>query len=219
MFIGHIAVALSAKRLVPQVCLGTWVAAALFVDLLWPFFLLLGWERVEIDPGNTPFTPLAFVDYPWTHSLAMALAWSGAFAAVHFAARRNTRAAAWLALAVFSHWILDWVSHRPDLALYPGSDVKLGLGLWYSVPGTIAVETALFAAAVALYARATGASGRGRIALPVFVTFLLAMYASNILGPPPPSARALAFFALFAWLLVVWAWWVDKRRAPRNSTA
>ena len=58
MFIGHFAVAFSAKKFAPRSSLAVLIAAALFSDMLWPVFLLLGWERARIDPGNTRFTPL-----------------------------------------------------------------------------------------------------------------------------------------------------------------
>ena len=75
MFLGHYAVALAAKRAAPQTNLGVLIAAAQFIDLLWPVFLLIGVEHVRIAPGNTAFTPLAFDDYPISHSLAMSCVW------------------------------------------------------------------------------------------------------------------------------------------------
>ena len=77
MFIGHFGAGLTAKRFTPYTSLGTLVVAVQLLDLLWPTFLMLGIERVRIDPGNTRVTPLAFDYYPWTHSLAMAVVWAG----------------------------------------------------------------------------------------------------------------------------------------------
>ena len=80
MFVGHLAVALGAKRAAPRVPLAVLVAAAFALDLLWPLMLLAGIESVRIDPGNTAFTPLAFDHYPWSHSLATVLggaSWAG----------------------------------------------------------------------------------------------------------------------------------------------
>ena len=76
MFVGHVAVALSAKRIEPRLSLGALVAAACGLDLLWPVLVLLGIEVVHVDPGNTAFTPLDFVSYPWSHSLLMAVVWA-----------------------------------------------------------------------------------------------------------------------------------------------
>ena len=111
MFIGHAAVALAAKPLLARVNLALPLAAAFWVDMVWPVFLLLGVEEVRIDPGNTAFTPLDFVHYPWTHSLAAAIAWSFFFFLIFI--RSGKRDAAILGLLVFSHWVLDAISHRP----------------------------------------------------------------------------------------------------------
>jgi membrane-bound metal-dependent hydrolase YbcI (DUF457 family) len=214
MFIGHAAVGLASKRVAPKVGLGWLVAAPLFLDLLWPIFLLLGIESVTIDPGNTVVTPLDLHDYPYTHSLATSLAWSVGFALVYYLVRKDQKGALILAAGVFSHWILDWITHRPDMPLYPGSETRVGLGLWNSLPGTLVVELAMFAGAVYLYARATRPRDRtGSIAWWAFVAFLLVSYVSAIFGPPPPDENIMAWVALTQWLLVAWAAWIDRHRA------
>src|SRR5512140_2569440 len=143
MFIGHFAVGLATKRLAPRTSLGTLFAAAQLLDLVWPVLVLLGLEEVRVDPGNTAFTPLDFVSYPWTHSLLMAFAWAAAFAFVYRSLRRCPLGA-WVGGAlVLSHWVLDFLTNRPDLSLAPGA-AKVGLGLWYSVPGTLVAEGTLF---------------------------------------------------------------------------
>jgi membrane-bound metal-dependent hydrolase YbcI (DUF457 family) len=190
------------------------MAAPQTLDLLWPIFLLLGLERVRIDPGNTAVTPLAFDSYPYSHSLVMAIVWAAIFAVAYFARTKLFRAAGLIALAVVSHWILDWITHRPDLPIAPWSGTKVGLGLWNSVAGTILVESAMFAAGVWTYARATRARDRmGRVNFWVYVAALAAMYIGNIVGPPPPDVRSLAIVALGVWLLPLWAEWIDRHRA------
>ncbi|MFP5245801.1 MAG: metal-dependent hydrolase, partial [Thermoanaerobaculia bacterium] len=165
MFIGHHAASLAAKRIAPAVSLGTLFAASMLIDLLWPVFLLLGIEHVRIAPGNTAFTPLDFYDYPITHSLLAVLGWSVAAAVVYRAMRKSWGDAIVVGALVLSHWLLDFLTHRPDLPLWPGGP-KAGLGLWNSVPGTIAVEVTLFVIGLALYLRATVARDRiGSIAL------------------------------------------------------
>ena len=120
MFIGHFAVGLAAKKFAPRTSLAVLLAAPLLSDFLWPLFLLLGWERARIDPGNTRFTPLDLAYYPWSHSLLMCTAWATAFAlAYHLAASYwPGTMAVWA--GVVSHWLLDWVTHRPDMPPYPG---------------------------------------------------------------------------------------------------
>ena len=212
MFLGHFAVAMAAKKAAPRPSLGTLVMAALFADGLWPVFLLLGWEEVKIAPGITAVTPLDFVSYPWSHSMAFDLIWAALFAAVYFLMRRDGRGAAWLALLVLSHWVLDWVAHRPDMPLWPGS-LRVGLGLWYSMPATLVVELVMFALGVWIYASITRARDRvGVYSLWGFIVLLAILYFAAVFGPPPPSVTALAISALAGWLFVAWCYWIDRHR-------
>lgn len=212
MFIGHAALALAAKPLVPRVSLAALLVATYWLDIVWPVLLLAGVEQVRIDPGNTAFTPLDFVHYPWTHSLAAAIGWSVLLGLA--CSRLGKRAALVLALLVLSHWVLDFVSHRADLPLWPGSTTTVGLGLWNSVPATILVECVLFAMGAWVYARSTPARDRtGRFAYWGLVAFLLALYFANAFGPPPPSVTAIAGAGIAgAALFAVWAWWADRHR-------
>ncbi len=217
MFIGHFAVGFASKRAAPRASLGVLMAAPLFLDLLWPIFLIAGVESVRIEPGNTAVTPLDLHDYPWSHSLATSLAWSAVFAAAFWAATRYARGAVVLAVGVFSHFVLDFVTHRPDMPLYPGSPISVGLGLWNSRPATLAVELALFVVGVAIYARTTRAiNRRGAVALWTLVGFLLLFYAANMFGPPPPSVDVIKYGGLTGWLFVPWAWWIDRNRVTRG---
>jgi membrane-bound metal-dependent hydrolase YbcI (DUF457 family) len=219
MFIGHFAVALASKRLSPRTSLGTLFAAAQLLDLIWPVLVLLGVETVRIDPGNTAFTPLDFTSYPWTHSLLMALVWAAVFALAYRARTRSARGAWVTGGLVLSHWLLDLATHRPDLPLAPGA-VRVGLGLWGSVPATILVEGGLFLAGVYLYWKSTRPRNRvGAFAFWSLVVFLIAIYAANILGPPPPSDRAIGAAGLALWLFVLWAAWADRNRAPAAREA
>ena len=218
MFIGHFAVGFASKRAAPRASLGVLMAAPLFLDLLWPIFLIAGVESVRIEPGNTAVTPLDLHDYPWSHSLATSLAWSAVLAAAFWAATRYARGAVVIAVGVFSHFALDFVTHRPDLPLYPGSPISVGLGLWNSRPATLAVECALFVVGVAVYARATRAiNRRGAVALWTLVGFLLLFYAANMFGPPPPSVDVIKYGGLTGWLFVPWAWWIDRNRVTRAA--
>ena len=212
MFIGHHAAALAAKRVAPRVSLGTLFAAALLVDLIWPVLLLLGLEHVRIAPGITAFTPLDFYDYPITHSLLAVLGWSVAAAVLYRLLRKSTPDALVVGAAVLSHWVLDFVTHRPDLPLWPGGP-KVGLGLWQSVPGTIVVEVSIFLVTLAMYLRMTRARDRtGSIALWTLVAFLAVVYAANLASPPPPDANAIGWVGLAQWLFVPWGAWIDRHR-------
>ena len=215
MFIGHPACGFAAKRLTPGTSLGWLVLAPFFLDILWPVFLLLGVEHVKIDPGNTAVTPLDFYDYPWSHSLLMALVWSIALGAIYWLVARNKRGAWVIGALVLSHWVLDFVTHRPDLPLYPGGP-KVGLGLWNSIAGTVAVEGAIFIAAVAIYVRLTRGHDRvGRIGWWALVGLLSLIYIANFVSPPPPDVRSIAMVGLLLMLFPLWAWWADRHRDVR----
>jgi membrane-bound metal-dependent hydrolase YbcI (DUF457 family) len=216
VFIGHFAVGFASKRAAPRASLGVLMAAPLFLDLLWPIFLIGGIESVRIEPNPNRFLILDLHDFPWSHSLVTSLAWSAVFATAFWAATRYGRGAMVLAFAVFSHWLLDFVTHRPDLPLYPGSGKSVGLGLWNDPTATMAIEAAMFVLGVAVYARTTRATNwRGHLALWSLVLLLAAFYAMVCFGPPPSNVPFVKYGALIAWLFVPWAWWIDRNREIR----
>ena len=220
MFLGHFGMGFAAKRHAPRASLGTLFAAAQFVDLLWPTLLLLGVERVAIAPGNTVVTPLDFAYYPFSHSLLAVVGWAALVGGGYLALRGARREALVLALLVISHWVLDAVVHRPDLPLTPFGETRIGLGLWNSLPATVLVETPLFFLGCWLYARATRPLDRaGRWGLWGLVAFLLLIQAGNLFGDPPPSVTAIAWVGQAQWLLVLWAYWVDRHREVRASVS
>ena len=155
MFIGHAAVALAAKPLLPRVNLALPLAAAFWVDMVWPVFLLFGIEQVKIDPGNTAFTPL---------------------------------------------------------------DFAIGFGLWNSVPATMLVECAMFAAGIWIYVRAAPARDRtGTWAFWGLIGFLAIAYLGNAFGPPPPHVSAIAIAGIAGGVLfTAWAWWADRHRGRKT---
>lgn len=221
MFIGHFAVGFAAKRAAPTVSLGMFFLAAQLADLVWPNLLLLGIERVEIDPGNTAFTPLNFVSYPYSHSLVAMIGWGLAAALAYGLWRRaSTRAAAIIFLVVLSHWVLDVVTHRPDMPLTVSGSLRVGLGLWNSVPATVVVEALMLVVGLTVYVRATRAPDRaGSLGLWSLVGFLVLINIANLLGPPPPSPAAVAWTVQAMWLIVLWGFWVDRRRQARGGRA
>jgi hypothetical protein len=214
MFIGHIALGLAGKRAAPTVSLATWLTSVQLVDLLWPIFLLAGLEHVRIAPGITRFTPLDFYDYPITHSLVGSAAWAVVFGSGCLLVYRNVRIALLLAAGVVSHWVLDVISHRPDMPVLPRGPY-IGLGLWNSVTATLVVELAMFAIGVALYVRGGGA-GRRRLSFWLLMAFALVAYLGAAFGPPPPDVRTLAWSALMGWLLVPWTWFADRERTANQ---
>jgi membrane-bound metal-dependent hydrolase YbcI (DUF457 family) len=217
MFIGHFAVGFAAKRVAPSTPLGWLVLAPIFLDVLWPVFVLTGIEHAAIVPGITAFVPLDLYDMPWSHSLAMAIVWSAVLALAYRMRHTDRRGAIVIAAGVFSHWVLDWVTHRPDMGIAPGIEHRVGLALWNSIPGSMITELAIVAASIASYVRATRPIDRaGRWGLVAIVAFLLVAYLATAFGPLPPSMRAVTIGSLVATAIVVGsAAWIEHHRAPR----
>jgi len=217
MFVGHFAVALAAKKVTPRLSLPLLFAAVQFLDLLWPVFILLGVEHARVTPGFAAASPLDLYDFPISHSLVTSLGWSVLFASPLLIKRRVTEAAV-LAACVFSHFILDFVSHTPDMPLYPGGHAKFGLGMWNSLGATLAIEGGLFVAGIAIYLRATQAASRaGAVGFAVLMVILAASWLSSALAPPPPSIKAVAATIGVAIPVILGAaWLIDRRRLPRT---
>jgi len=221
VFLGHFAIAFAAKKAAPEVSLGTLFIAGELADLLWPVFFLLGVEDFEIRPGITAVTPFEFTHYPYSHSLLALLGWAIGFAGAYaIACGARLRVVVVLAATVLSHWILDVLTHISDMPVTIHGELRLGLGLWNSITGTLLVELLMFAAGLFLYARATRALDRtGRVALWLLAAFLVVIYIGSVFGPPPPSKIALALTGLAMWMLIAWAYWVDRHRQPISAVS
>ena len=210
MFVGHFAAALGAKKVEPRVPLWALVAAALGLDLVFSILLPLGLESVRISPGDTAFTNLAFYWYPWSHSLLAALGWAGFAALAGRGLFGSWRAGALLGGLAMSHWVLDFVTHRPDLALWPAGPL-VGLGLWNSVVGTILVEGGLVVAGFWLYWRAVSTGGQAKLwSLGILVALMGLIGVAGIWSPPPPTERAVAWVMPWIWLIPAWALWIER---------
>jgi hypothetical protein len=217
MFVGHFALGFAAKRAAPRMPLPLFVIACQLADILWPAFVAIGVERVAIVPGVTAFTPLDFVAYPYSHSLVALCLWGIVLGSACWLSGVAGRVSLLVGGLVVSHWLLDFVAHRPDMPLYPGSALY-GLGLWNSVAATLLVELPLFAIGVWLYATATRARDSvGRWSFAALVVFLLIVYFASAFGGPPPSVTAIAVAGLAgAIIIAVWSWWMDRHREPMS---
>lgn len=213
MFIGHYGVGLAAKKWDKKPSLGTYFIACQFMDLLWPVFLLLGIEKVEIVQSNNPFLSLNFISYPYSHSLLGAIFWSVLFGAIYYLIRKDVRSSIILGLVVVSHWILDFIVHIPDLQIIPWSSLRVGLGLWNSVVFAVIIEGLIFFIGFYFYLKSTKSKNkRGQIGLWGLIIFLSVIYVLNLIGPPPPSVQAIAYAGLSQWIIVIWAYWVNSNR-------
>jgi hypothetical protein len=220
MFVGHYGVSFAAKRAAPTVPLWALFIAVQLLDVFWAPFILLGIEKARIVPGITASNPLDLYYMPYTHSLVAAILWSaGAFLVYRLVAPRGPAGAAALVvgLAVLSHWMLDFLVHRPDLPLYDDT-AKVGLGLW-NVPGVaFALEAALLFGGMWLY---FGTGVVRRLPMLVFGLVMLGIQAYVFFGPPPASDKAAAWTALGAYAVfaAVAARLEGPSRASRTGAA
>src|SRR5213592_2119109 len=177
MFVGHYGVSFAAKKAEPSIPLWVLFIAVQLLDVLWAPFVLLGLEKVRIVPGITASNPLDLYYMPYTHSLVAAIGWSVLAALVYRVAAPsgNKRAATVIGGAVFSHWVLDLLVHRPDLPLYDNT-AKVGLGLWNVPAIAIGLEAVL-----------------------LFGVIMLAIQAYVFFGPPPASDKVAAATAMIAY--------------------
>src|SRR5437762_7049579 len=212
MFVGHYGPSFAAKALKRPIPLWVLFLAVQLLDVCWSIFVLLGIEKVRIVPGITASNPLDLYYMPYTHGLLAAVGWSVvAFLAYRFAVRSAPpRAAVIVGLAVFSHWVLDFLVHRPDLPLYDNT-AKVGLGLWNLPAVALGLEALLLFGAMWLYLRHTAR----RTAMLVFGVIMLGIQAYVFFGPPPASDKAAAATALIAYAvfaLVIRA--LERRTVP-----
>ena len=226
MFIGHYAVGFAAKKWAPKTSLGILVAASIWLDLAWPFFLLFGLENFRITPGITKLVPFEFYDYPLSHSLVMALAWGVLWAVIYLAAsKQDFRGAVVVGALVVSHWVLDLFVHKSDLPLLPAEVTvgwapahKYGFDLWDHPYLAIPLEVALFVAGIWLYLKSTKAlDDIGRVAFWALAVVLAATYAWSFTSTPPNNAQGPHIVAMMGFsqlFFVAWAYWIDDHRKP-----
>lgn len=218
MFAGHIGAGLALARGERRMNPAGFVFAALLLDAVLWLLVLAGVEHVAIPPDFTQRHQPEFT-FPWSHGVAGALAWSTLAAAVAWLAmarlgRARGRAAGLVGLAVFSHWLLDALVHRPELPLLGQDSLMVGLALWDSMPLALGIESLLAIGGLALWLRESDlGSGRRSAAIVLMLLLLGFTIAGMTLAPPPPSVQAMAASSLLALLLVcVLFAWVGRRR-------
>jgi len=216
MFVGHYGPSLAAKAMYKSIPLWVLFLAVQLVDVVWSILVMLGIEKVRIVPGITATNPLDLYYMPYTHSLLAAVLWSIVAVVLY---RFAPKISGWMTagivgLAVFSHWILDLLVHRPDLPLYDNT-AKVGLGLWNFPVTAFLLEVALLFGGMYVYFKATKPVSRGgRYGMIIFGIVMLAVQASVFFGPPPPSGKAVAAMALFSYLAFAGvAYWMEAKRA------
>jgi hypothetical protein len=214
MFIGHYAAALVLRPLKKSPSLPVLFVGVQLMDILFFSFVLAGTESLRLTPGITAMNPLDLYNMPFSHGLAGVLIQSAMFGLLVAALMGDgQRIVGGLiaGMAVFSHWILDVITHRPDMMLF-------GAGLWNYPFAAIVVETLVIVSAFALFAAATRPrDGAGRWSLAVMAIAMVGLQCVNWFGPAPNplttsldfvAAQGLAAYAIFIGLAV----WVERAR-------
>jgi membrane-bound metal-dependent hydrolase YbcI (DUF457 family) len=200
MLAGHYSAAFLAKTAAPRTPLWVLALAVQLVDVLWAGFVLMGIERLRLDP-TLPSNPLVLEHMPYTHSLLGTLLWAGV---AGFAGWRvlGSAAAAWaVSAAVASHWLLDVIVHRPDMTLW-GAEPKLGLGIWNHPAAALALELGLLIGAAGVCLRSGSISASRRRAVLAGVAVLAVLQLATTLAPPALGPSGVAWTALLTFGLV-----------------
>jgi hypothetical protein len=210
---GHYSAAFLAKAAAPRTPLWLLALAVQLVDVLFAVLVLLGVERVRLDP-SLPSNPLVLEHMPYTHSLAATLVWAAlAGLAVR---RRFGAAAAWaVAAAVASHWLLDLVVHRPDLTLF-GTEPKLGLGLWNFPAAAFGIELGLLLTSALSCLRTGALPAGGRRGVLVLVAALAGVQLATLVAPPALGPNGIVVGLLVLVAAVAWGARRIERAAPHS---
>jgi membrane-bound metal-dependent hydrolase YbcI (DUF457 family) len=217
MFTGHYAPGAALKPLTPKVPLWHYFVAVQFLDFLWAAIIITGIEKARIVPGFLEASDLDLYFMPYTHSLAAAALWA-LFGTLAYGFIINRAAslpgAILIGAAIFSHWVADLIVHSKDLALYPGSDLKFGFGVWSSIWISKGLELGLFLAGFILYVGGTSPrNAAGRIAPYVVIAVLIGTEVYAAIGEPPTDIKAFALLALVSYVVIAaLAFWLDRTR-------
>jgi hypothetical protein len=217
MFVGHYGVSFAAKRADRSIPLWVLFIAVQFLDVLWAPLVLLGIEKVRIVPGITASNPLDLYYMPYSHSLVAAIGWSVVGAAAYQLLARPSalRSSVIVGIAVFSHWVLDFIVHRPDLPLCDNT-AKVGLGLWNAPAVALALEALLLLGGIWLCFRDQLSRAIGTF---VFGALMIVLQTYIFFGPPPVSDKAAASTAIIAYaVLALVIWWLQDRKTTDRTT-
>jgi hypothetical protein len=216
MLAGHVGAALAIGRAERRVNVGAFILAAVLLDVVLWVLVLLGSESVTI-PADFADTHQARFVFPYSHSLLAGIGWSALAGVAAFfwyphLAPAKARAAALIAAAVFSHWLLDALVHAPELPIAGADSAKVGLGLWDTMPVAIAVEAIIAVAGLCLFVAGASLSRARKVGLSVLCLLVLALTVAGMtVAPPPPSATAMAASALVTLAVIcVLAGWLGK---------
>jgi len=115
---GHLAIGFAAKRFAPRIPLIVLLVTAYAIDLLYFLFMAIGIESVEYSP--------------WSHSLIMAVAWSGLALLITLMITKSFRSALVIGLVLISHWVLDFIVWDNMLIIFDDG-LRVGIGLFNAI--------------------------------------------------------------------------------------
>jgi hypothetical protein len=212
MFVGHFSASIAAKAVAPRVPFWLLVGAAQFVDIFWSLFVLSGIEHFRIDTSLAS-NHLDLYYMPFTHSLAATVVWAlVAFALVRLlpGLKLGRRECVVVALVVASHWFLDLIVHRPDLAIT--ADLKVGFGLWDRPLLSFMLEIGLLAGVTYFMSTRPNTSAKSSRYMWGFVALLLIIQLSSTFLVTPQTEQSFARSALSMFIgLPILVYIVEKR--------
>jgi membrane-bound metal-dependent hydrolase YbcI (DUF457 family) len=211
MFIGHCGAAFFLKKYDKKISLGNLFLMATLPDTIMAVLVLIGIEKFNIVKGITKANPLDLYYYPFSHGLVSNLVLALVVFFLFKAFYHSTRSGLIGATAVFSHFVLDFVTHRPDLPLL-WDGIKIGLGLWNSLFWSYFIEALIFLTGLAIYFSVMKELPKGKkIGMGIMALILLVFFFMGLSGAVPPSPDFMASFNLvMAAVLIGLTTWLDK---------
>lgn len=217
MFAGHVGAGMAIGRVERRINVGTFIFAAMLLDAVLWFLVLVGLESVTIPPDFASTHQPEFV-FPYSHGLLGSLGWSALAGAVAFRwypglDAEKRRAAALIGIAVLSRWLLDALVHAPELPLAGTRSQRFGLGLWQDMPVALTVEAVILVGGLCFFLQGSKLSQANRTGLTLLSLLILAFTIVGMtVAPPPPSVPAMALSSLATIIAVgALACWLGRR--------
>jgi hypothetical protein len=215
MFVGHLGVGLALKKVDSRINLGYLFFAAMFSDVLLWILVLTNTEKVIIPSDYTDTHFLNF-SFPYSHGLMASLVWSALFFILTRLLIKRTSAAIAVSLAVFSHFLLDFIVHIPELPVMGNNSRMLGLGLWKNMTLALLLELVLLMVGLFIYSKATRAINFiGKYGLTIFLILITALaFGGQLFAPVPQGVNQLAISSLITLIIAfIISAWLDAKRS------
>ena len=142
--VDHSATALLIKRRFPSVPITPVLVSVQAMELAWVALNYLGIEHTTTATAVQSVGDIHLAYIPYSHSVAtVAAAALVAWWAIEEGLGRRDLGRA-VAIGIVSHLVLDVATHAPDIALWPGSTMHLGTGLYSAAPAAAFVVELLY---------------------------------------------------------------------------